>query len=157
MKTYTEEELKKILELHAKWLTNEKGGERACLEGACLEGAYLEGANPEGANLEGAYLEGANLEGACLERANLEGAYLEKTNGNNGEIKTIQTGFWVITYTESVIQIGCKNYTIKEWFDFPDVSIKKMNDEALEFWKKWKPILELIGVFDKIKAARETE
>ena len=32
-----------------------------------------------------------------------------------------------------------------------------MDAKALEFWKKWKPILELIGVFDKVKAAREAK
>ena len=126
MKTYTIKELKKILELHAKWLRGDMSGERADLRGADLRGADLVEANLEGADLEGA-------------------------SGNNKEIKTIQADLWIINYTESVIQIGCKNYTIEEWFDFSDEIIKKMDAKALEFWKKWKPILELIGVFDKVK------
>ena len=162
MKTYTSEELKKILELHTKWLQGEAGGERAYLEGAYLveanlEGANLAGANLKRANLAKANLAGANLAEAYLAEAYLAGAYLERASGNNKEIKTIQTNTWVITYTESVIQIGCKNYTIEEWFDFSDETIKKMDAKALEFWKKWKPILELIGVFDKVKAAREAK
>lgn len=37
MKTYTQEELNKILELHKKWLEGEDGGVRANLEYANLE------------------------------------------------------------------------------------------------------------------------
>ena len=179
MRTYTPKELKKILELHVKWLEGKTDGERANLAEANLARAYLEGTYLEGAYLAGAYLARANLAGANLTRANLAGAYLAEANlaeanlarayltranlaganlaeasGNNKEIKTIQADLWIINYTESVIQIGCKNYTIEEWFDFSDEIIKKMDAKALEFWKKWKPILELIGVFDKVKAAR---
>ena len=184
MRTYEPEELKKILKLHAKWLRGETSGERADLRGAYLTEADLRGAYLTEANLRGAYLTEAylaeanlaranlaradlrgadlveanlaraNLEGAYLAEANLEGANLEGASGNNKEIKTIQADLWIINYTESVIQIGCKNYTIEEWFDFSDEIIKKMDAKALEFWKKWKPILELIGVFDKVKAAR---
>ena len=169
MRTYEPEELKKILKLHAKWLRGETSGERADLRGAYLteadlRGAYLTEANLRGAYLTEAYLAEANLARANLARADLRGAYLARANlaranlegasGNNKEIKTIQADLWIINYTESVIQIGCKNYTIEEWFDFSDEIIKKMDAKALEFWKKWKPILELIGVFDKVKAAR---
>ena len=38
-------DIKKVLELHLKWINDESGGERANLEGANLEGAHLEGAN----------------------------------------------------------------------------------------------------------------
>ena len=50
-------ELKKILELHEKWLNGEEGGERANLSGANLRWANLSGANLSGANLTGAYLD----------------------------------------------------------------------------------------------------
>ena len=58
MKTYTQEELKEILELHKKWLNYDKEGVRANLKGANLyrvnlKGAYLIGANLDGANLYG--------------------------------------------------------------------------------------------------------
>ena len=43
--TYTEAELKTILEKHQKWLNDEPDGERANLVGAYLEGANLKGAN----------------------------------------------------------------------------------------------------------------
>ena len=45
-------ELKKILDLHSKWLRNEDGGIRANLRGADLSGADLSGADLSGAKLE---------------------------------------------------------------------------------------------------------
>ena len=59
-------ELKKILELHEKWLNGEEGGERANLSGANLRWANLSGANLSGANLSGANLTGAYLDYSCL-------------------------------------------------------------------------------------------
>lgn len=70
------QELKKILDSHAKWLRSEKGGMRANLSGANLERANLQGANLSRANLQGADLCGANLERANLSGANLCGANL---------------------------------------------------------------------------------
>ena len=67
----TNEELKKIIEKHEKWLKREDGGERANLYGANLRGANLCGANLCDANLCGANLCGANLRGADLYGANL--------------------------------------------------------------------------------------
>lgn len=88
----TNKELRKVLELHKKWLNNENGGVRANLEcinlyDAMLIKANLEGANLRGAmlmradltcaNLRGADLRGANLTGAILVGADLTGAILE--------------------------------------------------------------------------------
>ena len=50
-------ELKNILNLHAKWLKNDKDGIRADLSGADLSGAYLSGAYLFDANLSGANRE----------------------------------------------------------------------------------------------------
>ena len=55
------QELKKILDLHEKWLKGEIDGEEANLEGADLRNVNL-----RGADLEGADLEGANLDYSCL-------------------------------------------------------------------------------------------
>ncbi len=80
----TPEDIKTILDDHAKWVRGGAGKcaylEGAYLRGAYLGGAYLGGANLGGANLEGANLGGANLGGANLEGANLEGANLEGAN-----------------------------------------------------------------------------
>ena len=60
----TNEELKKIIEEHEKWLRSQEGGKRADLRGADLCGADLRVADLYGANLRGADLYGADLRGA---------------------------------------------------------------------------------------------
>ena len=72
--------LKKILELHKKWLNCAADGKRADLRGADLQDAYLPCANLKGANLQGANLRGANLQGTELYRADLQGADLRGAN-----------------------------------------------------------------------------
>jgi len=57
----TEDELSKILRLHALWLQEKPEGKRADLRGTNLNGADLGGANLNGAYLGGAYLSGAKL------------------------------------------------------------------------------------------------
>jgi hypothetical protein len=42
------------------------------------------------------------------------------------------------------MSIGCKTYSIGEWFLLTDEEIEAMHYQALSFRKKWKPILELI-------------
>ena len=56
------EKLKEALELHRKWLFDEKGGKRLNLRGANLRDADLSNANLENADLSNADLRGANLE-----------------------------------------------------------------------------------------------
>lgn len=107
-------DIKEILVQHALWLNDNTQGKRA---------------NLSGANLRGANLSDANL-WACI--------------GNNNELKTIQAGAYIITYSKDVMQIGCKRYTIEEWFSFDDITIAAMDRNALEWWGKWKPILQVI-------------
>lgn len=71
-------EIKEILENHAKYLENKKGGKRANFQGTDLRGADFREADLreaifEGANLRGADFSKANLSKANL-RANLRGA-----------------------------------------------------------------------------------
>lgn len=63
----TQEELNKVLELHKKWLNNERGGKRADLYEADLYENDLHGADLRGIDLYGAYLHGADLRGANLD------------------------------------------------------------------------------------------
>ena len=72
----TTDELKTVLEQHALWL-EDKGGERADLQGAYLRRANLRRANLRRANLQGADLRGADLGGADLQGADLQGADLD--------------------------------------------------------------------------------
>jgi hypothetical protein len=74
------DELKRILEVHAKWVRGKADGSRANLSGANLYGANLSGANLGGANLSGANLSGANLSGAYLSEADLRSADLYGAN-----------------------------------------------------------------------------
>lgn len=69
--------LEKILELHAKWLNGEEGGEIANLKRADLRGENLRNANLRNANLKRADLRRANLAGADLRWVNLGGADLD--------------------------------------------------------------------------------
>ena len=100
------EELKAILDLHAKWIRKEPDGKRADLSwthlsfadlsGADLHGADLTGANLTGANLRFADLSeaclcdailcGANIYRASLIKANLNGADLHLANLNGADL-----------------------------------------------------------------------
>lgn len=60
-------QLKKILELHQKWINKEPGGERANLRGANLWRADLRGADLRDADLQVADLRDADLRGADLD------------------------------------------------------------------------------------------
>jgi hypothetical protein len=77
MKTYTREELDKILADHKLWLmSNTKEGNRADLTGADLRGADLREVYLSEANLRGANLYGANLRGANLREVDLHESIL---------------------------------------------------------------------------------
>jgi len=71
LKRLTQEELNKIIELHAKWLMDEKGGKKADLSDCDISNLKMKGANLVRANLEGATLVGATLVGANIDYTNL--------------------------------------------------------------------------------------
>ena len=119
------------------------GLSRADLRGANLRGANLRGANLRyadlgEANLGDANLREADLRGASLRDADLGGVRLKATKGDGKYIKSIRTKRYLINYTASVLQIGCKNHLISEWVEFEDKEISQMDSGALEWWKKWK-------------------
>ena len=132
-------DLKQILEMHKKWLNNEDGGKLANLIGADLSGADLIGADLSGAdlwdaNLSGADLRGADLRGADLRGADLRGADLWDVTGNKKEIFTFQTNRYTVVIYRDRIQIGCKNFSQSEWFNFSDDEISEMDSGALHWW-----------------------
>ena len=137
-------DLKQILELHKKWLNNEDGGKRANLSRTDLSGAYLRGADLSRTDLSGADLSGANLRGANLSRANLWDANLSGADlsdadlwdvtGNKKEIFTFQTNKYTVVICQDRIQIGCKNFSQSEWFNFSDDEISEMDSGALHWW-----------------------
>ena len=118
----------------------------AYLSGASLSRANLSGANLSEANLFGAYLSRADLSGANLSGANLFGAYLSEANlfGEKLTKNPIQIlGLkWEVLITEKHIKIGCQVHEVQEWFKFDDEKIASFHEEALAWWKIWKPIIE---------------
>ena len=82
----TSEEIKKVLDLHKKWLNNEQGGERANLSEADLRGANLSEADLRKADLHWADLREADLHWAELSEANLSEANLHRANLRGAEL-----------------------------------------------------------------------
>jgi hypothetical protein len=113
---------------------------------ANLAYANLTRANLTRANLTRANLYRANLTGADLTRANLTRANLMDIIGNNKEIKSLQLfDEYGIAYTKDRLQIGCKNHSFQEWWNFSDKEILAMDGKkALSFWKKNKEMIKNI-------------
>ena len=127
-------DLKQILELHTKWLNNEAGGKRADLTATYLSGADLRRADLRDADLSDADLSDADLRDANLSGADLSGAYLWDVTGNKKEIFTFQTNKYTVVICQDRIQIGCKNFSQSEWFNFSDDEITEMDSGALDWW-----------------------
>ena len=111
----------------------------ADLRGANLRGADLRGANLSGANLRDAYLRRADLRRADLRDADLSSADLSdaglwNTIGNQVEVLTFQTNKYTVVIYQDRLQIGCKNFSQSEWFNFSDCEIAEMDSEALNWW-----------------------
>ena len=151
--------LKEQLELHSKWLNGEEGGVRLNLSNANLSDAYLcnsdlryanlcnadlRNADLRNANLRNADLRNANLSDANLSGADLRYADLRYANpsnadfrwsiGNGKEIKSLQIGTYLVSYTRDILNIGCKSYTLDKWKKFTNEEISIMDDSALDWW-----------------------
>ena len=123
----------------------------ANLEEVNFEGADLEEVNFVRANLKGANFFKANLSKANFFKANLSKANLSETKleGTVGELVYIKTIFCnpyhPMTYTADVIQFGCQQYKIEDWWSFDDADFVRLGGEAaLKRWKDWKPILQQV-------------
>ena len=149
-------DINSILEKHTAWLNEDsESGERAYLKGANLKranlkradlwSANLKGANLRGADLWSADLKGADLWSADLRGADLMGADLMDCNGNMTHIKSVFCGQYPVTYTSEILQIGCQQHNIAEWWEFDNNRILEMDGKtALKWWRTWKPILQQI-------------
>ena len=87
MRKFTSEKLRKIIDLHEKWLRNETDGVRANLYEADLRGADLRGADLHWAALYEADLRGADLRGADLRGANLSWANLYEADLRGADLR----------------------------------------------------------------------
>ena len=108
-----QEEIAAVLAAHKLWLEN-KGGERANLDGARLDGANLDGANLVGANLARANLAHARLVGA-----NLDGAKINNDKTAIGILRraTRSDGWeFFLWHCEDgfFIKAGCRFFTLEE-------------------------------------------
>lgn len=121
---------------------------------ANLWGAYLRGADLRGADLRDASLRDANLWGADLGGADLRGAH-----GINDWVKCLQVDQYPITYTDTVLQIGCERHLISKWAEFDDKRILEMDGKAaLKFWRKYKDwIFQTIELSPAKPTKSETE
>jgi hypothetical protein len=146
MKTYTEEELKEILELHKKWLDDEDDGVKADLRVTDLSFANLSCTNLRFTDLRFSDLSSANLSSTDLRWANLRCTNLSSTDlrwtiGEMRSLKSFQIEKYMVSYTDSILNIGCESHNIEEWKNFDDKKIANMDDGALEWWTKWKTII----------------
>ena len=124
----------------------------ADLSYADLRSAYLRSADLRSANLRSAYLRSADLRSANLRYADLSHADLRSANlsdadlsyavGNLIHLKSIFIERYPITYTADVMQIGCERHAIADWWEFDDERIGRMDNGALEWWKKWQPFIQ---------------
>ena len=157
--------LDEIIRKHDLWLNGKEDGEIANLSSADLSYADLRSANLRSANLRIADLSYASLSYASLSYANLSSANLSSANlsyanlsyadlsenklwsttGNGINVMFLQTDEYDITYTADVMQIGCEQHDIKDWWKFDEDTINNMDrGTSLEWWKVWKPILKKI-------------
>ena len=166
MRIYTKEKLSEILDLHKKWLNDDKGGAIADLRSADLRSADLRFADLSSADLRSADLRSADLNSADLRFADLRSADLRSADlrfadlryadlrfadlssadlryavGEMRYVKSLQCEKYYISYTATTLNIGCQSHTILEWQNFDDETISKMDNGALDWWRKWKPIL----------------
>jgi hypothetical protein len=118
----------------------------ADLQFANLQFANLRGANLQRTKLQGANLRRANLEGADLQCAfcpGLEGPDIRWISGDGKRIKTLIDQYKIVIMLEcGVMAIGCKQYSIDKWMNFSDEEIDKMDADALQWWKVWKPRIQ---------------
>lgn len=115
--------------------------ENANLENANLRIATVRCATLIGANLSNVDLTGADLRQSDLKGANLRGAKIRDVVGDNVYLMSVQLPEYDINYTYDRLQIGCKNFSLLEWWGFDDRFIDTLDTGALDWWNTYKPIL----------------
>ena len=109
-----------------------------------LRCSNLSEANLSNADLINADLINADLSEANLSEANLSDAELCWCIGNMHEIKSAQFDTYEVTWSKDALAIGYQQHPIKEWWQFDDATIIKMDGDMLLWWKKWKLVLQQI-------------
>ena len=115
------EDLKEKLDSHKEWLVDSNKGTRLDLRNV-------------------------DLSDANLRYANLSGVDLRYCIGNNKEVKSLQLGKYLVSYTKDILNIGCQSHRHSSWKSFNTNDILSMDREtALDWWNLNKHIIfELI-------------
>lgn len=116
---------------------------KADLRGANCSSADFSNSSLVYADLSNADISKANFSGADLSCADLSGVRLCNTIGNMKEIHSAQLKHFGIVWTDRILAIGCKQYTIEEWRSFTDQDIFNMTTSlnSVVLWQKWKTII----------------
>ena len=114
----------------------------ANLSYANLSSANLSYANLRSADLYSADLRSADLNHADLHSANLRYADLSYADLSYADLVVILLPIWTVYVQSTYTRIGCKHFKNSEWLSFADEEIAGMDNKALEWWNKYKPIIE---------------
>lgn len=153
------EELRKVLDLHEKWVRKKRGGIRADLQGADLRGAFLQGASLRGAllwrsDLRGTDLRGADLRNTDLRGTNLRGAKLLHTDLRGANIDYSAWPLWcgsLEAYIDDRIAIQILYHLLRPVQASPYVS-REVKDRLLT-----DDLIDLANCFHRVKECGEIE
>lgn len=89
----------------------------------------------------------ASKRGAHLRWADLRGAKIKDGYRIYKIPLQVDTARYSVLIFDSHMQIGCEFHKLVDWWAFDDRRIIKMDGKtALEWWVKWKPLLQQICV-----------
>jgi len=54
---------------------------------------------------------------------------------------------WPVATNGTHIQIGCQQHSVGAWASFSDTDISKMSDNALKFWRQFKPTIMAMAAY----------
>ena len=95
---------------------------------------------------------GCNDCNGCTGCTNTKGAL--RWNGEPAKNLLSLNGLrWPVSTDGKSIQIGCQHHSVDEWRAFDDRVIAKMDEDALDFWKKYK--LVVLGLAEVRKNMEE--
>ena len=104
----------------------------------------MRGADLREANLRWSDLQGADLRGAALSMTDMRGADLREADLRGDNLNVLQTSMWTAYIQPDYIRIGRQCHSADDWFGFSDEVIDAMSPNALAWWKRWKPTIQLI-------------
>ena len=155
----TQDELDIIAIEHTAWLKDKTKGTYASFTSQDFTGLNFDKMDFTGANFvrclflrcdmketnfSSATLLNSNFTDASLTNAIFTKANLEGVIGNTREIKSLQIVRFPITYTSSIVQIGCKQCSIEHIDDEFNKIIEALGGKHSSTWDKYKQYLETL-------------